>query len=36
MTQHNKRAAIIINPAKPVDIDVRGLMAKHCADARLG
>jgi YegS/Rv2252/BmrU family lipid kinase len=27
-----KRAAIIINPAKPVDIDVRGLMAKHCAN----
>jgi diacylglycerol kinase (ATP) len=27
-----KRAAVIINPAKPVDIDVRGLMAKHCAD----
>lgn len=27
-----KRAAVIINPAKPIDIDVRGLMAKHCAD----
>ncbi|MDQ0636238.1 diacylglycerol kinase (ATP) [Arthrobacter pascens] len=27
-----KRAAVIINPAKPVDIDVRGLMAKHCAN----
>ncbi|WP_457967900.1 diacylglycerol kinase family lipid kinase [Arthrobacter sp. D1-29] len=27
-----KRAAVIINPAKPVDIDVRGLIAKHSAD----
>jgi YegS/Rv2252/BmrU family lipid kinase len=27
-----KRAAVIVNPAKPVDIDVRGLMAKHCAN----
>ena len=26
-----KRAAIIINPAKPVDIDVRALAAKHCS-----
>ena len=25
-----KRAAIVINPAKTVDIDVRELMAKHC------
>lgn len=33
MTQNTKRAAVIINPAKPVDFDVRGLMAKHCADA---
>lgn len=27
-----KRAAIIVNPAKPVDIDVRGLVAKHCVE----
>ncbi|HEY8702040.1 MAG TPA: diacylglycerol kinase family protein [Arthrobacter sp.] len=27
-----KRAAVIINPAKTVDIDVRGLIAKHCAN----
>ncbi len=27
-----KRAAVIINPAKPVDIDVRGLVAKHCVE----
>jgi diacylglycerol kinase family enzyme len=27
-----QRAAIIINPAKPVDIDVRGLVAKHCVE----
>jgi YegS/Rv2252/BmrU family lipid kinase len=27
-----KRAAVIVNPAKPVDIDVRGLLAKHCAN----
>ncbi|MBT2533612.1 NAD(+)/NADH kinase [Arthrobacter sp. ISL-48] len=27
-----KRAAIIVNPAKPVDVDVRGMMAKHCAN----
>lgn len=26
------RAAIIVNPAKPVDIDVRGLVAKHCVE----
>ena len=26
------RAAVIINPAKPVDIDVRGLVAKHCVE----
>lgn len=28
----NQCAAIIINPAKPAEIDVRGLMAKHCAN----
>ena len=27
-----QRAAIIVNPAKPVDIDVRGLVAKHCVE----
>ena len=27
-----QRAAVIINPAKPVDIDVRGLVAKHCVE----
>ncbi|MFJ6078885.1 diacylglycerol/lipid kinase family protein [Pseudarthrobacter sp. NPDC092419] len=27
-----RRAAIIVNPAKPVDIDVRGLVAKHCVE----
>ena len=27
-----QRAAIIINPAKTVDVDVRELVAKHCAD----
>jgi diacylglycerol kinase (ATP) len=27
-----KRPAIIINPAKPVDIDVRALAAKHCSE----
>jgi diacylglycerol kinase family enzyme len=26
-----RRAAIIINPAKPVDVDVRALAAKHCS-----
>jgi diacylglycerol kinase (ATP) len=27
-----KRAAVIINPAKPVEADVRGLMAKQCGN----
>jgi diacylglycerol kinase (ATP) len=27
-----KRAAIIVNPAKPVDVDVRALAAKHCSE----
>src|SRR6478736_8771452 len=27
-----KRAAIVINPAKTVDVDVRELMAKHCEE----
>ncbi|MFC9771457.1 MULTISPECIES: diacylglycerol/lipid kinase family protein [unclassified Pseudarthrobacter] len=27
-----KRAAIIVNPSKPVEFDVRGLVAKHCVE----